>query len=254
MYFQIQLSLSRTQIAPLPIFTNDNSKTHSSDISTNAPIAQKTVDNYSMQVDYNSGSDPSEPTTQSLITPDRIDDVDELQKLPDNSDNSPSSTTKTQGKPTTSSNSDNESERNKKTTKISSKSKLSTSLTKLTICCLLILPILGSNFEVHPGIYYDGVGEVNLISNNWHLITHYNMTTYWQNAQQLNFLSNRAKALCKQTVCKESIKQLNIHLQDITIMNGLIKKECQLTEFQGTIQVDSLSIRPKRGAIDVIGT
>lgn len=36
-------------------------------------------------------------------------------------------------------------------------------------------------------------------------------------------------------------------------MNQLIKKECQLTEFQKTIQVDSLVTRRKRGAIDVIG-
>ncbi|KAL5282826.1 hypothetical protein ACFFRR_005715 [Megaselia abdita] len=118
---------------------------------------------------------------------------------------------------TSNQNSDNK-KKKKKTTKKSSKSKICTTLINVILCCLLILPILGSNFN----------------------ISNYNMTTYSQRAQQLNFLTSRAKLWCKQIVCKESIKQLDLHIEDIVIMNKLIKKECQLTEFQRTMLLEIL--------------
>ena len=88
----------------------------------------------------------------------------------------------------------NESNTNKIITSMITKNNMLNSLTTniiyVIIYCLLILPILGSKFNLtkfngHPGIFYDGLGEGYITSHRWHLLTYYNMSNYWQRQIQL---------------------------------------------------------------------
>ena len=122
---------------------------------------------------------------------------------------------------------------------------------------MLILPVLGKqkivNFNKHPGIYFDGMGEGYMVSHYWHIINYYNMTDYWTKANQLENLTNRAKRLCVKPTCAETVIQVQRNFDDIKEMNLLIRKECHLTEIQKTIDLDKAKSRSKRGAIDIIG-
>ena len=70
------------------------------------------------------------------------------------------------------------------------------------------------NFNKHPGIYFDDMGEGYMVSHYCNIINYYNMTDYWTKANQLENLTNRAKRLCVKSTCAETVIQVQRNFDD----------------------------------------
>lgn len=108
----------------------------------------------------------------------------------------------------------------------------------ISICCfLLILPlVLGNNmvnvttFNHHPGIFFDGVGEINIVKDRWHLVTYFNLSNYWSQCSDFSTLISRTKDLCSDQICTNTIVELQSKFLKIQQLNVLIKEECHMRE------------------------
>ncbi|KAH9634959.1 hypothetical protein HF086_016520 [Spodoptera exigua] len=102
-----------------------------------------------------------------------------------------------------------------------------------------------TNLEPERPIYYDTVGKVELIHDEWTLLTYYNLTDYWHGIQHIDSYINGVYGLCEkihQSYCKPTIDQLS--------------HEMDLLNFYNTILLaphKQLSSRKKRGLIDGVG-
>ncbi|KAH9642365.1 hypothetical protein HF086_004897 [Spodoptera exigua] len=102
-----------------------------------------------------------------------------------------------------------------------------------------------TNLEPERPIYYDTVGKVELIHDEWTLLTYYNLTDYWHGIQHIDSYINGVYGLCEkihQSYCKPAIDQLS--------------HEMDLLNFYNTILLaphKQLSSRKKRGLIDGVG-
>ena len=100
-------------------------------------------------------------------------------------------------------------------------------LINIFVFMLMIIPILGAKvhitkFEVHPGIYFDGLADVQLVNHKWNLITYYNMTDYWKAAFQFQQLPEKLEKMCSHPICLQTLRQLHTNLADLNVMNNLI--------------------------------
>lgn len=105
------------------------------------------------------------------------------------------------------------------------------------VCIFLIIPFcLSGNsvnitqFNHHPGIFYDGVSKINLVSNEWHILMYFNLSSYWKQCNSFNVYVNNLKSLCDNEACQHLISQLSKRVDNINNVNIRIKEECQMKE------------------------
>lgn len=102
-----------------------------------------------------------------------------------------------------------------------------------------------TNMEPERPIYYDTIGKIELIYDEWTLLTYYNLTNYWQGVESIEKYLNGVNSLCQklhQSYCKATTDQLS--------------HEMELLNFYNTILLSPhkhLSTRKKRGLIDGVG-
>ena len=100
-------------------------------------------------------------------------------------------------------------------------------------CPILEAKTVIKKIDVQPGIYNDGFGTVNLVSHKWYLINYYNMSGYWS---LLSLLTEKLKTLCS-IVCHQTVTEQQHQMEDIILMNDLIRKECHMAEIQKSVNL-----------------
>ncbi|KAH9645554.1 hypothetical protein HF086_005203 [Spodoptera exigua] len=94
-------------------------------------------------------------------------------------------------------------------------------------------------------IYYDTIGKVQLIHDEWRLLMYYNLSTYWSGVQRFeNYLQDIA-ALCNKLeprFCQTTIRQLSHEMDILHYYNEVLLAPHK-----------HLSYRSKRGLIDGVG-
>lgn len=153
--------------------------------------------------------------------------------------------------------SDNQ-ENNSKSKTIKKQFKTSKNILTSMLCFTLLIPIvLGSNeqfvnvtqFRNHPGLFFDGVGRISIEKDQWHIITYFNLTSYWSNCKQFNSMISILRPLCSSEPCLNSINELQHHVSDITELNVLIKEECHVRELIRSNKIK----RSYHAPLDLIG-
>lgn len=94
-------------------------------------------------------------------------------------------------------------------------------------------------------IYYDKVGKIQLIHDEWRLLMYYNLSTYWSGVQKFeNYLAD-ITSLCESLeprYCTTTIQQLSHEMELLTYYNNVLLAPHK-----------QLSSRKKRGLIDGVG-
>lgn len=124
---------------------------------------------------------------------------------------------------------------------------------------LLIPIILGNSefvnitkFDSHPGIYFDGLGQINIVKDKWHLWTYFNMSGYWSQADEFEKISHQVKSLCQLSHCKNNMDVIQTQIQDIQELNELILEECHLRELVRAQKINR-NRRSYQAPLNVIG-
>lgn len=94
-------------------------------------------------------------------------------------------------------------------------------------------------------IYYDTIGKVQLIHNEWRLLMYYNLSTYWSGVQKYENYLHDILEFCKSLeprYCETTIRQLSHEMEILQHYNKILLAPHK-----------HLSGRNKRGLIDGIG-
>lgn len=102
-----------------------------------------------------------------------------------------------------------------------------------------------TQFADHPGLFFENIGKTNIVSEKWHIVTYFNMSNYWEQFHVLKNSSESLKHYCNSSSCIASIREVEKHIEDITILDDVIRSECQLREL---VQSDHLR-RKRRSAM-----
>jgi hypothetical protein len=125
--------------------------------------------------------------------------------------------------------------------------------TSLTIMCGMISGSRASSttaaqitaFEPERPVYYDTMGKLQLIHDEWTLLMYYNLSSYWQTVDRVENYLDGIKDLCQKTdprYCQTTMQQLYHEMDLLNYYNSLL-----LTPHK------HLSARKKRGLIDGVG-
>ena len=80
------------------------------------------------------------------------------------------------------------------------------------------------------------------------------MSGYWSRQSQLSLLTEKLQTLCSIYVFHQTATELQHQMEDIILMNDLIRKEWHMAEIQKSVNLQELHKSwSKRGAIDVLG-
>lgn len=85
-------------------------------------------------------------------------------------------------------------------------------------------PFTITPFHNQPGIYFEELGNANLIHNEWNIIVYYNLENYWRELDGYQNCLKKIEELCntltyERTSCQTVIKQFHIHLTQIQMKN-----------------------------------
>lgn len=101
-------------------------------------------------------------------------------------------------------------------------SRIMPNLFQIIFYIFLMLPIIlakqqlnVTQFNHHPGLFFDGIGKTNIVSEKWHIVTFYNMTDHWEQFNVLKQSFETVMNLCKSRSCMASITEVNQHFLDI---------------------------------------
>lgn len=91
-------------------------------------------------------------------------------------------------------------------------------------------------------IYYDKIGKIQLIHDEWRLLIYYNLTTYWSGVEKFENYLEDIMNLCESLepkYCKTTIQQLLHEMELLTYYNNILLAPHK-----------QLSSRKKRGLMD----
>lgn len=94
-------------------------------------------------------------------------------------------------------------------------------------------------------IYYDTVGKIQIIHDEWRLLMYYNLTTYWDGVEKLDNYLQELKTLCEKIdprYCETTLHQLSHELKILHYYNDVLVAPHK-----------QLSGRSKRGLVDGVG-
>lgn len=85
-------------------------------------------------------------------------------------------------------------------------------------------------FQNHPGIYFEDVGQANLISSSWKTIVFFNLTNYWQEFETYKKLVSQMEKSCsssevresKSIMCEGLLHQFQYQIQQIQLNNEIL--------------------------------
>lgn len=140
-----------TQIAPLPSFSEEKIKVEDNEISN--------CNDQAVNVEENQISNCNDQTVNLC----------EIDCIENNSTNIQALTTNSSRSP------------------INPKLQLCPNIFQLLFDMFLMLPIILANqklnvtqFNHHPGLFFDGIGKTSIVSEKWHIVTFYNMSNHWE--------------------------------------------------------------------------
>lgn len=115
--------------------------------------------------------------------------------------------------------------------------------------CYTFSGVKVTNFKNHPGLYFENWGKVNMVTSKWHVVTHFNVKWFWEEADKLKLDIDALRIFCYEAQYKAVVDSYLRRMDDILAMNELIKKECNFKMINGS-QVH----KKKRSYFNVIGS
>lgn len=95
-----------------------------------------------------------------------------------------------------------------------------------------------TQFNTNRAIYYDKVGNLQGVHDNWKLVAYYNMTSYWLSLENVHRLENHLEALCKhfdyQVMCKAILSEVNQEISELDHNNYMLKTHHGQVRGRGT--------------------
>ena len=98
----------------------------------------------------------------------------------------------------------------------------------LSVCCLL--GIVTSNIQVNPfnqstGIYFEKLGKVEVVAMEWTLVIQYNMSSYWDEIENVKLAHEEIQTLCKEmsNLNCNILNQLKWQLRNLIEDNDLLQ-------------------------------
>lgn len=85
-----------------------------------------------------------------------------------------------------------------------------------------------TEFSHHPGIYFDGIGNINVVEHKWHIIAYYNLSAFYNQRKYFKDTLNTIRPLCNTVGCITGLELVEDSLKDIDELNFIINQECQL--------------------------
>lgn len=58
-----------------------------------------------------------------------------------------------------------------------------------------------TNFNDHPGLYFENWGKVNVVTGKWHVVTHFNIKDFWDDANELEEQIDSLRIFCAEETC-----------------------------------------------------
>lgn len=102
-------------------------------------------------------------------------------------------------------------------------------------------------FDQNPGIYFENIGQGDIVTNSWKLVIYYDMKNYWKEYDGFKVILNKMNKLCEISTntgyCNAVLNQLRADLMTVQYNNDLI--------FPRTY---SKKNRSKRGLFNFVGT
>lgn len=102
-----------------------------------------------------------------------------------------------------------------------------------------------TNLETERPVYYDEIGRMQTMQDEWILIMYYNLTNYWEGTRRIESYFNHLKDVCQQTklyLCGTTIEQLEHEMEILNYYNYILINPHK-----------HLSQRMKRGLVDGVG-
>lgn len=101
-------------------------------------------------------------------------------------------------------------------------------------------------FESNRAVYFDKIGNLQTVHDDWKIVTYYNMTTYWQGMENILRVVNHLKERCDQfayrTMCKTIMTEFGQELDELNHNNYML--ETHHGQIRGRIT---------RGLVDGVG-
>ncbi|KAH9644706.1 hypothetical protein HF086_016414 [Spodoptera exigua] len=102
-----------------------------------------------------------------------------------------------------------------------------------------------TSLERERPIYYDTVGKMQVVHDEWILMMYYNLTNYWEGTYRTQTYFDNIKSLCHKTNlqhCRSTMEQLSHEMELLNYYNSILINPHK-----------HLSNRKKRGLIDGVG-
>lgn len=115
------------------------------------------------------------------------------------------------------------------------------------------MPFTVTPFTSQSGLYFEDMGQVNIVNNEWKLIIYCNLENYWLELDGYRNITQRMEGLCEKisndtvlaNLCQALLMQFHHHLTIIDHNNELLKIHDQPT---------TRKVRSKRGLINAVGS
>ncbi|KAH9632535.1 hypothetical protein HF086_012342 [Spodoptera exigua] len=82
-------------------------------------------------------------------------------------------------------------------------------------------------FEPNRGVYFDKIGNLQTVHDDWKIVTYYNMTTYWQGMENIHrvvkHLGERCEQFAYQTLCKTIMTEFEQELNELDHNNYMLE-------------------------------
>lgn len=107
-----------------------------------------------------------------------------------------------------------------------------------------------TKFPTSPGIYYDNLGQVEVYSTTWRIVTYVNLDSVTERFQKAEKYGKEAVQRCRDTLSK-----LNIGLIECEILDQQVERHVQkITALQQLVhQLTKHESRRKRGVFNLVG-
>lgn len=102
-------------------------------------------------------------------------------------------------------------------------------------------------------VYFDPVGNIQLIHDEWKLLVYYNLTTFWQSTAKVEKYVNRLAQLCNtmpHEPCHSTIQQLKFEMNQMNEYNTLLRSQQQQRKRRGYVNGVGNLARALFGVLD----
>lgn len=125
-----------------------------------------------------------------------------------------------------------------------------------TLSCGLAAPL--QHFKITPlaenqPVYFDPVGNIQLIHDEWKLLVYFNLTTFWQSTTKVEKFVNHLGQICNtmpNEPCHSTLQQLKFEMNQLNEYNTLLRSQHQQRRRRGYVNGVGNLARALFGVLD----